>query len=149
MEGTDYCYAGGTEPGAGVSPTNPPFGSFTAFFKGDIMVQWSSAHENAFQTTMTSANASSAVPVKVKTADRKMYITTIVISVATAMSVQLQDDTGTPVVLMEQMYFGTNGGAVIKFDEHAPLIVNTNKDLDVLASTSGNLSVSVFGYLDI
>ena len=112
------------------------------------MTQWSNAHENAFQATITSADASSATQVKAKTADQKMYITTVVISVATAMSVQLQDDTGTPVVLMEQIYLGTNGGAVLKFADHAPLIVDTNKDLDVLASGAGNLSVSVFGYLD-
>lgn len=100
-----------------------------------------------FQATITSADASSATQVKAKTADKKMYILSVVISTDTEMSVQLQDDAGTPNVLMEQIYLAANGGMAMTFPDAAPLVVTTNQDLDVLASTSGNISVLVTGYL--
>ena len=101
-----------------------------------------------FQATFTSANATSAAPVKAKTADRKMYILSLVVSVDTAMNVQFQDDTG-PTVLIEGMYFAANGGAHLTWPPEAPLVVNTNEDFDVLASASGNVSVTITGYLGV
>ena len=82
-----------------------------------------------------------------KTADKKMYILSLVVSTDTAMNIQFQDDTGTPVVIMEQMYFAANGGAALTFPPQAPLICDTNKDFDVIASVAGNISVTITGYL--
>jgi len=101
-----------------------------------------------FQATFTSADAQAATPVKVKTASRKMYILSLVVSVDTAMSVQFQDDTG-PTVLIEQMYFAANGGAHLTWPREAPLVVNTNEDFDVITSGAGNISVTITGYLAV
>jgi len=101
-----------------------------------------------FQATFTSADAQAAAPVKAKTADRKMYILSLVVSVDTAMNVQFQDDTG-PTVLIEGMYFAANGGAHLTWPAEAPLVVNTNEDFDVITSAAGNISVTITGYLAV
>lgn len=98
-----------------------------------------------FQETITSANATSATAVKAKTAAKKIYVTDLIISVDTAMNVQLQDDNGSPVVLMEQIYLPAN--SVFSKTFSTPLVVATNQDLDVVASASGNISVTVTGYV--
>jgi hypothetical protein len=100
----------------------------------------------AFQATITSADATSATQVKAKTAAKKMYILSIIVSTDTAMNIQFQDDTG-PTVLIEQMYFAANTGFTMTFSESAPLVVNTNEDLDIITSVAGNVSVVVTGYL--
>lgn len=100
---------------------------------------------DSFQVTITSANATSATDVKAKTASKKIYITDLVISVDTAMNVQLQDDTGTPVVIMEQMYFPAN--SIFSKTFSTPLEVPTNKDLEVITSAAGNISVTAAGYV--
>ena len=101
-----------------------------------------------FQATFTSADAQAATPVKTKTADRKMYILSLVVSVDTAMNVQFQDDTG-PTILIEGMYFAANGGAHLTWPPEAPLVVNTNEDFDVITSAAGNISVTITGYLAV
>jgi len=92
-----------------------------------------------FQATITSSDATSPTQVKAKTASNKMYILSLIVSTDTAMNIQFQDDAGTPNVLIEQMYFAANA--------EAPLVVDTNQDLDVVASAAGNISVTVTGYL--
>lgn len=99
----------------------------------------------SFQATITSANATSATAVKAKTAAKKIYVTDMVISTDTAMNIQVQDDTGTPVVLIEQMYFPANSIWSKQFK--TPMVVDTNKDLDIIASASGNISVYVSGFV--
>lgn len=98
-----------------------------------------------FQATITSADATSATQVKAKTAGKKIYIFTMVVSVDTAMNVQFQDDAGTPDVLIEGIYLAANGGFVLEYPAHAPLIVAENQDLDVITSAAGNISVAVTG----
>ena len=101
-----------------------------------------------FQATFTSADATSAAPVKEKTASRKMYILSLVVSTDTAMNIQFQDDTG-PTVLIEGMYFAANGGAHLTWPPEAPLVVNTNEDFDIIASVAGNVSCTITGYLAV
>jgi len=100
-----------------------------------------------FQATITSADASSATGVKAKTADKKIYILSLLCSTDTELNVQFQDDTGTPVVLIENIYLAANGGFVMNFPPEAPLVVDTNKDFDVIASSAGNITVSITGYV--
>jgi hypothetical protein len=104
---------------------------------------------NYFHATITSADATSATQVKAKTAAKKIYVTSLTISVDTAMNVQLQSDNGTPQVVLEQVYLAANGGmALSASDKTLPLfVVNTNEDLDVITSASGNISVTVSGYV--
>lgn len=101
--------------------------------------------ENSFQATITSANATTATQVKAGTALKSIYVTDFVISTDTAMNIQLQDDAGTPVVLMEQIYLPAN--SVFSKSLKVPLKVATGKDLNVVASASGNISVLVTGYI--
>lgn len=100
---------------------------------------------DAFQATITSADASAATAVKAKTADKRIYITDLIISVGAAINVQLQDDAGSPLVVMEQIYMAAN----TTFEKHfsTPLQVPLNQDLDVIASGAGNISVTVSGYV--
>jgi len=100
-----------------------------------------------FQATITSADATSATSVKAKTASKQIHVLSLIISTDTAMNIQLQDDAGTPVVLMEQIYLAANGGMALTFPPEAPLVVATNQDLDVIASAAGNISVTITGYL--
>lgn len=100
---------------------------------------------DAFQATITSANATSATQVKAKTASKRIYVTDIIISVDTAMSVQLQDDAGTPEVLMEQVYLPAN--SVFSKVLSTPMRLAVNVDLDVITSASGNISVTALGYV--
>ena len=99
-----------------------------------------------FQATISSADAQSATQVKAKTADRKMYILSLIASTDTALNLQFQDDTG-PTVLIENIHLAANGGFVMNFPPEAPLVVNTNEDFDVIASAAGNISVTITGYL--
>lgn len=99
-----------------------------------------------FQATISSADAQSATQVKAKTADRKMYITSLLASTDTALNLQFQDDTG-PTVLIENVHLAANGGFVMNYPPEAPLVVNTNEDFDVIASAAGNISVTITGYL--
>lgn len=101
-----------------------------------------------FQSTITSADAQAATSVKAKTADKKMYILFLAVSVgATALEVQFQDDAGSPAVLIEEFFLAANGGYAFKFPPEAPLVVTTNQDLDVICSAAGDVSVVVTGYL--
>ena len=100
-----------------------------------------------FQETITTADATTAVQVKAKTADKKMYILSLLVTTDTATNIQFQDDQGTPEVLIEQMYCAANGGFSMAFHKDAPLVVETNQDFDVLAGDAGNISVQITGYL--
>ena len=97
---------------------------------------------DAVQATVASADATSATAVVAKVAAKKIYVTDVVISVDTAMNVQLQDDAA--AVLMEQIYLPANSVWSKTFS--TPLLVATNQDLDVIASIAGNISVTVTGY---
>ncbi len=99
---------------------------------------------DAFQATATSANASvTPLEVKAKTSSKKIYVTDLIISVDTAMWVQMQDDAAT--VLMEQMYFPAN--SIFSKTFSTPIEVATNKDLEFLTSAAGNISVTAAGYV--
>lgn len=105
---------------------------------------------NHFHATITSADASTATQVKAKTAAKKIYVTSLMISVgSTALEVQLQSDNGTPQVVMEEVFLPANGGLTwTACDPKLPLfIVNTNEDLDVITSAAGDVTVAVSGYV--
>lgn len=100
---------------------------------------------DAFRATITSANATSSTVVKAKTAAKRIYVTDLIISVDTAMNVQLQDDAGSPEVLMEQIYLPAN--SVFSKVLSTPIMLAVNQDLRVITSASGNISVTVLGYI--
>jgi len=100
-----------------------------------------------FQATIQSFDATSATQVKLKTAAKKMYLTTVAISASGAMSVKLQDDNGTPATIVDETYLPATSSIVLPFSPSAPLVVDTNKDLDVITSAAGGVTVTVAGYL--
>lgn len=98
-----------------------------------------------FQATITSANASSATLVKAATESKSIYITDLIISSDTALNAQLQDNTGTPVVLMEQIYLPAN--SVFSKQFKTPIKVASGNQLNIITSGAGNISVTVTGYV--
>lgn len=101
--------------------------------------------QESFQATITSANATSATTIKTGDTGKIIYITDMIISVDTAMNVQIQDSTGTPVVMMEQVYLPAN--SVFSKQFKTPLKTSVSMDAKVVTSASGNISVTITGYL--
>jgi len=105
---------------------------------------------NYFTATITSADASSATQIKAKTAAKKIYVTSLMISVgSTAIEVQLQSDNGSPQVVMEEIFLAANGGLTLtaSSDKMPLFIVDTNEDLDVITSAAGDITILVSGYV--
>ena len=100
-----------------------------------------------FQATVQSFNATSPVRVKAKTAGNKIHITSLAISASGALSARLQDDAGTPNIIMEETYFAIGGNIVVPFNPATPLVVTTNHDLDVVTNAAGGITVTITGYL--
>ena len=90
------------------------------------------------------ADASTAAQVIAGVASTNIYLTDIIISVGSAMNVTIQDNTGTPVVAIEPLYMPAN--SVFSKTFSVPIKIATGKDLNVKASTSGNISVTATGY---
>ncbi|GAF86380.1 unnamed protein product, partial [marine sediment metagenome] len=83
-----------------------------------------------------------------KVASRKIYVTSLIISVDTAANYWLEDEDGTAVTA--KMYFAANGGCAQTFPEGTPLnTVTVNKGLFVKGSASGNVGVTVTYYLAV
>ncbi|UCE06513.1 MAG: hypothetical protein JSW07_00275, partial [bacterium] len=101
-----------------------------------------------WSATINSADASSATQIKAAGgASTRHYITSIIISCGAAMNVTIQDDAGTPNIAMENMYFAANGGLALPFPPQTPIQMGAdNQDIDVIASTSGNITVTLTGY---
>lgn len=100
---------------------------------------------DAFQATINSADATSATTVKGATTSKSIYVTDIIISTDTIMSVKLQDNAGTPVVLMQSLYIDSYK----PFEKHfeTPILVANGNALNVIASVAGNISVTALGYV--
>jgi len=106
-----------------------------------------SVEPQRFQATIQSFDATTPTQVKAKTADNKMYLTTVVVCASGAMSVRLQDDAGTPNIIVNEMYLADNSNIVVPLKDSAPLVVTTNQDLDVVTNVAGGVTVLVAGYL--
>lgn len=99
---------------------------------------------DAFHAVYSSADASTAAQVLAATAAKQNYLTDVVISTDTAMNVKLQDDTGTPVVLVGPIYLPANSVWSKTFS--TPIPFGVNKKIMVKASVAGNISVTADGY---
>ena len=100
----------------------------------------------AAKATLDNADTTTAREIVAATASRKVYITSLIISVDTAGSYWLEDGDATAV--SSKMYFAANGGCAITFPEGTPLSTPTaNKALNVKGSVSGNVGVTVTYYL--
>lgn len=100
----------------------------------------------ATKAICNNADTTTARAVVAAVADRKIYITSLVISVDTAGNYWLEDGDATAVT--SKMYFAANGGCAITFPEGTPLnTVTVNKALNVKGSIAGNVGVTVTYYL--
>ena len=100
-----------------------------------------------FQAYVDSEDATSATQIKAKTAANKMYVLSMMVSASGATAVQLQDDAGTPEVLIPWVRLAANGGFVREFPAQAPLVVATNQDLDIITKSVAFVTAQVTGYL--
>lgn len=100
---------------------------------------------DAFQATFNSADATTRAQVKAGTSSKKIYVTDIEISIGTAMSVKIQDSTASAVILLQSLYMPAN--SVFSKTFATPLECSTAKDLEVIASVAGNVTVNAQGYV--
>ena len=87
-----------------------------------------------------STDATSGVTLWAATTGKSHYITDMIVSVDTAMTVSIKD--GTDIIL--EVYLAANGGFIMNFQ--TPLKGSTATDLTVTTSASGKVSVTVTGY---
>jgi hypothetical protein len=95
---------------------------------------------------LNNADTTTARELVAAVASRKVYITSMIISVDTAGNYWLED--GDAVAVSAKMYFAANGGCAIHFPEGTPLKTPTvNKALNVKGSVAGNVGVTITYYL--
>ena len=106
------------------------------------------AHPNAFSATDNQSTAQTNTALQSTTgAGLSLYITDIIISNgATAGNVKIVEDTGgTPIDILEIMYFAVNGGASIRLE--TPIRVSPNVDIGYTSVDVTTHSVTVNGYI--
>jgi len=102
----------------------------------------------AAKATLDNADTTTAREIVAATATRRIFVTSLIISVDTAGNYWLEDGDATAVT--SKMYFAANGGCAITFPEGTPLnTVTQNKALNVKGSTAGNVGVTVTYYLAV
>jgi hypothetical protein len=99
----------------------------------------------AFEASVQTANATSAVLVLAATLGKSIYITDIVISTDTLGWILLQDNAETPNIIIGKKYFTAN--SIWGRSYETPKQVIANNQLNVLAQNSGNISIDVNGYI--
>lgn len=102
----------------------------------------------AAKATLDNADTTTAREIVAATASRKIYITSLILSVDTAGNYWLEDGDATAVT--GKFYLAAKGGVAQTFPEGTPL--NTpvvNKALNVKGSTAGNVSVTITYYLAV
>ena len=102
----------------------------------------------AAKATLNNADTTTAREVVAATASRKIYVTSLILSVDTAGNYWLED--GDAAAVTGKFYLAANGGCAITFPEGTPLSTATvNKALNVKGSTAGNVGVTVTYYLAV
>jgi len=100
---------------------------------------------NIFNAILDNADTTTAREIQASESGAKIYITSFCISVDTAGNYWLQDEDDTQVT--GKFYLAANGGVVMNFPPETPLKLVTAKALEVKGSVSGNVSVTVSGYI--
>jgi hypothetical protein len=97
---------------------------------------------DAFQATVNSADASGAdQAVKAATASKRHYISDLIISVGSAISVTLKDGA---TIIGQPMYLAAN--TTIHLRLGTPLMGSINTAFNIRTSGAGNVSVTALGY---
>ena len=92
--------------------------------------------------TSSNASAADAALTDAPAADESLVITDVVISVASAMRVDLKNDSGGSVIM--SFYLPANG--TLQFTPRSKLKLAADKKLYVRTSVSGNIAVTAFYY---
>lgn len=114
-----------------ISSTNP------------LHVQPGRNNSDSFSIAMTSPNATTAKQVQAATSGKSIYITDIVVSTEAAMTVNLNDSDGTPVI--QNLYFPATSIFGKTFE--TPIRVTSGKALNVKTSLAAGISVTASGYI--
>ncbi len=101
-------------------------------------------HGARFHAQLTDADASDEGVVKTATTGKQMFINNLTVSCDAALDVTIEDEDDT---VYEQFYFAAKGGIQKEYHLATPLVIPAGKALQVQTDTSGNVSVSVDGYL--
>lgn len=102
-------------------------------------------HTNAFQATAYSNNATrgnGGLTARAAPTGQSIYVTDLIISVGSAMNVQVEDSDET--ILMEQLYLAANTTTPIPLK--TPMLVASAKALKLITNIAANISVFVAGY---
>lgn len=102
-------------------------------------------YSTSFQATARTSNAlrgNGGLTARSATSGQSIYATDLVISVSSAMNVQVEDSDGT--VLMEEMYLSANSTTPIRLA--TSIKVASGKALKLIASIAAPISVFVAGY---
>lgn len=113
--------------------------------ENDNILSLPGRRSDAFQAIFSSADATAAAELQALSSGKSIYLTDIIISTDTAMNIKVQDSAGTPVVLIGPLYLPASGTFSKTFD--TPLKTTISKALNVIASVSGNISVTASGYI--
>jgi len=98
-----------------------------------------------FVNNATSADASGGETIVAAVAGESHYITSIAITCISAITVAIQDDTGTPVVILGPVPFNTTAAPFV-IDYPNPVKVAAGKLVEVKASGAGVVDVVIQGY---
>lgn len=105
----------------------------------------SGVEKTHFQAVFDSANATAeANVVHASAASTIIVVQSYVISVDVEGWIKLQDESST--ALTGKFWLKAGGGVAITLPDKAPIILGSDKDLEVIAEAAGNVSVSVTGY---
>lgn len=134
----------GTAPGTAVAENDRA--QFITDVYGRQFVE--TAHPNFWSASDNQSSAQTNTELKATPGSGlSLYVTDIIISNgATAGNIKLVEDTGgTPVDVLEVMYFAINGGAVISL--RTPIKITANKNLGYTSVDCTSHSVTVCGYI--
>jgi hypothetical protein len=98
---------------------------------------------DSFGVTIASSNATTATQVQAATVGKSIYLTDLVISAESAMTVNLQDSDGTPVI--RNLYFPATSIFAKAFQ--TPIKVTSAKALNVKSSVAAGISVTATGFI--
>ena len=100
-----------------------------------------------FAVNLTSDDASAAKTAVAAVAGKSHYIKKITIACVSAISVTIQDNTGTPVLILGPITF-TTGSSPFEIEYLNGIQVAAGKTVDVIASGAGAVAVNIQGYTE-
>jgi hypothetical protein len=95
-----------------------------------------------FNSSTTTADATTGMTVKAGVANKVIYVTDMMISTDTAMDIELHDTDNT--VIFEHMYFPSK--SIWSKTWSTPIAITLGKGLKVVSSVAGNVTSTITGF---